>query len=273
MIGLDFDQKGIESLKSKYSSSSASSASSASSGKHLFFTVDVTKGQGVQEVYEAVVAAGISRVDAVVNLAGVINVGPLVEMAERDFTTTVSIALFGTFLTTKTFFPLLVASGRGRVINTSSEVSHTCYQPFNIPYQLSKVAIEGYSRGLQAEVRRLGMKVVVISPGPVLTPLLNLVGDKFGKARDSSRYFKSDLGHLASSSPYYAATFGVSSEAVAEVYFQAIHASYPRYQYLVNNSVGFWVLGFIPAPFAQMIQMAATPLVARLISSIKSKTS
>jgi len=252
VIGLDFDEKGITGLKSKYAGS-----------KHLFFAVDVTKSQSLQEVQRQLAAANVVSLDAVLNIAGVLQVGALADMPEQGFVSTISVALFGAFLTTKTFFPLLLA-GKGRVVNMSSEVAHTSYQPFNIPYQISKVAVEGYSCGLRGELWKLGIRVVVVAPGAVNTSLIGEITSNVDKAVQASVYFKDDLRCLSSSSKQYGDLYGIAPEKVADVFFHAVHAEYPRYRYRVNNSLVFRIFAWIPAPLAQIAQVYMAPIISKL---------
>ena len=65
-------------------------------------------------------------IDAVVNCAGVIRGGPLVEMKEDDVRLVMDVNVMGTVHTTKAFFPLLKRAGvraNPKIINIASEVS------------------------------------------------------------------------------------------------------------------------------------------------------
>src|SRR3954447_9538989 len=71
--------------------------------------VDVTDEASVAALADRV-SAETSRLDAVVNFAGILGIGPLVEIAPTDFRRTLDVNVVGTFLVNRALFPLLVAA-------------------------------------------------------------------------------------------------------------------------------------------------------------------
>jgi NAD(P)-dependent dehydrogenase (short-subunit alcohol dehydrogenase family) len=109
---------------------------------------------------------GTSRLDIVVNNAGVGLFGPLETVTADDFDTVFGTNVRGTFFLIQSLVPLL---GEGaRVINVSSSLTrHT--SPATSVYSASKAAVEALSRTLAAELGPRGIRVNSLAPGPTAT--------------------------------------------------------------------------------------------------------
>ncbi|MEU6927331.1 SDR family oxidoreductase [Streptomyces sp. NPDC046631] len=109
---------------------------------------------------------GASRLDIVVNNAGVGVFGPLEAVTADDFDTVFGTNVRGTFFLTQSLVPLLAQGAR--VINVSSSLTrHT--SPATSVYSASKAAVEALSRTLAAELGPRGIRVNSIAPGPTAT--------------------------------------------------------------------------------------------------------
>ncbi|MFF2921507.1 SDR family NAD(P)-dependent oxidoreductase [Streptomyces celluloflavus] len=109
---------------------------------------------------------GASRLDIVVNNAGVGVFGPLEAVTADDFDTVFGTNVRGTFFLIQSLVPLLAQGAR--VINVSSSLTrHT--SPATSVYSASKAAVEALSRTLAAELGPRGIRVNSIAPGPTAT--------------------------------------------------------------------------------------------------------
>ncbi|AXG79868.1 SDR family NAD(P)-dependent oxidoreductase [Streptomyces paludis] len=76
---------------------------------------------------------------------------------------------FGLARLTQLVLPAMRARGTGRVVNVAAMGGH-----FSLPgagfLHASKYAVEALSDALRLEVRGLGVTVVIVEPGPILTP-------------------------------------------------------------------------------------------------------
>ncbi|MFC4562173.1 SDR family NAD(P)-dependent oxidoreductase [Nocardiopsis mangrovi] len=108
----------------------------------------------------------VSRLDIVVNNAGVGVFGPLEAVTLDDFDTVFDTNVRGTFFLIQSLLPIL-AQGAS-IINVSSSLSrHT--SPATSVYSASKAAVEALSRTLAAELGLRGIRVNSIAPGPTAT--------------------------------------------------------------------------------------------------------
>jgi NAD(P)-dependent dehydrogenase (short-subunit alcohol dehydrogenase family) len=126
--------------------------------------------QAAKRVFEA-----CDRIDALINNAGVAVPGPLQFVTEADFERQMDINLKSVRRITNTFLPLLGTAPDfkgppGRIINVSS-ISGLFSSPFNGVYSISKHALESMTDVYRRELRRYGIKVMAIEPGPIKTKI------------------------------------------------------------------------------------------------------
>lgn len=158
---------------------------------------DVTDEASVDALRDRV-AASTSRLDAVVNFAGVVGIGPLVELEPAAFRRVLDVNVVGGFLVNRALFPLLYqasrAGARPRIVLLSSETGWQTAMPFNGPYAISKHAVEAYGDSLRRELMLLDVDVVKIQPGAFKTGMLDSVLGRFQKLADDSEHFGRQLG-------------------------------------------------------------------------------
>jgi 3-oxoacyl-[acyl-carrier protein] reductase len=82
--------------------------------------------------------------------------------------------LHGAFLANRAVLPLMIAQGSGDILNIGSALSpHGMKgQPHAAAYSATKYALAGFTHALAAEVVDLGVRVNIVFPGAVLTPLI-----------------------------------------------------------------------------------------------------
>ena len=156
--------------------------------------MDVTIGESIRSAFE-VVAGRTDRLDAVVNFAGVMGIGSLVDIEEERLARILDINVMGTYRVNRQFFPL-VERAKGRIVNISSETGWQSAAPFNGPYAMSKYAIEAYSTALRRELALLGVKVVTIQPGAFRTNMVSGIEKAFTIAAAESERFSGVLEKL-----------------------------------------------------------------------------
>lgn len=115
------------------------------------------------------------RIETLINNAGIAVPGPLQFVNEEDFEKQMDINLKSVRRITNTFLPLLGTAtdfkGKpGRIINISS-ISGLLSVPFNGVYSISKHALESMTDVYRRELRRYGIKVIAIEPGPIKTKI------------------------------------------------------------------------------------------------------
>lgn len=124
---------------------------------------DVADDASVQAmIAEIVKQAG--RIDLVVNNAGVGLLGGAEESSIAQAQRLFDVNVFGVARVVNAVLPIMRAQKTGRIINMSS-ILGLIPAPFNAFYAATKHAIEGYSESLDHEVRKQGIRVVLVEPG------------------------------------------------------------------------------------------------------------
>jgi NAD(P)-dependent dehydrogenase (short-subunit alcohol dehydrogenase family) len=137
---------------------------------------DVTDPDSVNQAAAAVKqATAEQRLFGLVNNAGIAVAGPLAYLPLERFRLQIEVNLLGVHTVTQAFLPLLgtepsLRGNAGRVVNISS-VSGRLAVPFLGAYAASKFGLEGYSDSLRRELMLFGIKVILIEPGAVVTPI------------------------------------------------------------------------------------------------------
>lgn len=132
--------------------------------------LDVT----VPDQISAAVAKAIEtfgRVDVLVNNAGQGLVGSVEETPERSARDVFEVNFFGPMSLTRAVLPHMRAQRGGRIVNISA-IAGICNEMGFGYYGASKFALEGASEALASEVRPLGIRVILVEPGPFRTPFI-----------------------------------------------------------------------------------------------------
>ncbi|MEU6658809.1 SDR family NAD(P)-dependent oxidoreductase [Streptomyces sp. NPDC046821] len=111
------------------------------------------------------------RVDVLVNNAGAYRKRPLLELTEKELTTTLQINLIGPVLGMKAVIPLMRERG-GSIINIASTAALGGY-PGGLAYSSSKWGLRGATKSAAKELGALGIRVNCICPGAIDTAMIS----------------------------------------------------------------------------------------------------
>lgn len=114
------------------------------------------------------VAARQGRVDFLFNNAGIMTVGPIDHMAEKDFHDAMGTHFWGPLHTIRAALPHMRRAGEGRIVNISS-IGGRVGVPHLVPYCASKFALTGLSSSLRAELAHENVLVTTVCPGLMRT--------------------------------------------------------------------------------------------------------
>jgi NAD(P)-dependent dehydrogenase (short-subunit alcohol dehydrogenase family) len=127
---------------------------------------DVTSAKDVRNLMAAVVSRwGV--IDAVVNNAGIMTVGPVECMTTADYRAAMDTHFWGALHMIEAALPHLKRR-RGHIVNIAS-VGGQISVPHMAPYSASKFALVGLSEGLRAELAASGVQVTTVCPGIMRT--------------------------------------------------------------------------------------------------------
>jgi NAD(P)-dependent dehydrogenase (short-subunit alcohol dehydrogenase family) len=124
--------------------------------------LDVTVQEEIDAAVETIKSEG-RGLYGLINNAGVLVAGPLIEIDEEDLQFQMDVNVFGPYRVTKAFAPLIIES-KGR-ISTTGSISGILSGPFFGAYSISKHAVESYTDSLAAEMAKFDVQVSIIDPG------------------------------------------------------------------------------------------------------------
>ena len=111
-----------------------------------------------------------SRIDILVNSAGVILRGPVEDYSEEEWNYIFDINLRGLFFCCQLVGKEMIKRKKGKIINISSNVSEVV-QPGRSIYAVSKAGVSHLTRALALEWAQHNINVNAIGPGPTITEL------------------------------------------------------------------------------------------------------
>jgi NAD(P)-dependent dehydrogenase (short-subunit alcohol dehydrogenase family) len=159
----DRDKEGAEKVAEHLNEHASGTASAAS--------LDVTDADAVEALYHSV-ADQNGRLDLVFNNAGIAVGGMTDELSLDHWNRTIDVNLRGVVHGVHAAYPIMLKQGHGHILNTAS-LAGLVPAPMMLPYTTTKHAVVGMSLALRAEAATRGVRVSVICPGFVDTPLLD----------------------------------------------------------------------------------------------------
>ncbi|HEX2312822.1 MAG TPA: glucose 1-dehydrogenase [Thermomonospora sp.] len=138
---------------------------------------DVTSAAAMRDLVELAVSR-YGGLDALVTSAGIQRYGTVEETSEELWDEVLSVNLKGVFLACKAAVPALRARGGGTIVTISSVQAFTA-QDGVAAYTASKAAINGLTRAMAMDHAADGIRVNVVCPGSVETPMLRWAADLF----------------------------------------------------------------------------------------------
>jgi len=132
---------------------------------------DVSNKLQVKEMRDIVLDT-FGRIDVLVNNAGFVIYGRVLELSIEEIESQMETNYFGMIYCTKSFLPHMIEQGTGHIVNVAS-VGASFGIPGVASYCATKFAMLGFSEGLKHELSGTGVGITVVSPIGVNTPLFD----------------------------------------------------------------------------------------------------
>ena len=182
---------------------------------------DTSVGAAIDKVF-----AHHDRVDALVNNAGVFVLGAVEDLPLDVFQQAMETNYLGALRCIKAVLPRMREARSGCIVNVSSVAGRFAIGG-HASYTASKFALEALSEALAQEVRGFGIRVAVVEPGVIRTPI-------FDKLRDPPR---SEYPHEARLRASDSTDSALSPFVVASVIREIIEGQSHQLRYAVPDGV------------------------------------
>ncbi|MCC6775853.1 MAG: SDR family oxidoreductase [Hyphomicrobiales bacterium] len=127
------------------------------------------------------VLARHSRIDILVNAAGWNDIQPFLENAPDYMDRVIAINLGGLIHLTQALLPSMIAAGKGKIVNVSSDAGRVGSSG-ETTYAAAKGGVIAFTKSLAREVARHAINVNCVCPGPTDTPMLQSRPEKLKEA-------------------------------------------------------------------------------------------
>jgi NAD(P)-dependent dehydrogenase (short-subunit alcohol dehydrogenase family) len=212
--------------------------------------IDVTDPLSIGNAVKAVRAnLGEKGLYGLVNNAGIALAGPIEFVPIESLREQFEVNVLGQVAVTQAFLADLRQS-QGRIVNISSFSGRVAF-PFLGPYAASKHALEALSDSLRVELRPWNIRVSVIEPGRIHTPIWE---KSLQKAEEFVRNLPAEAQNLYGPMLEYALDTTLKKgrmlpvEVVVEKVVHALTAKRPKPRYLVGRKSGRRLLMMQLAP-------------------------
>jgi len=112
------------------------------------------------------------RPDLWVNNAGILAAGSALTQLDAEIRRCIDVNLLGVINGSRAATDVMVERGSGRILNIASLASWVAV-PGETVYAATKHAVRAFSVGLAAELRRTGVRVKILCPDGIWTPMLH----------------------------------------------------------------------------------------------------
>lgn len=139
-----------------------------------YFVCDVTKNEQIESMVKQVLAKH-KRIDVLVNNAGLWIQGSLESNQPKEIQKLFEVNALGTILFSRAVIPAMKSQKAGWILNVISQAGFYGKAERSV-YNASKWAITGFTKSLEMELAKFGIKVVGLYPGMMKTHIFKKVG-------------------------------------------------------------------------------------------------
>jgi NADP-dependent 3-hydroxy acid dehydrogenase YdfG len=141
----------------------------AAGGEALAIPTDVAD-EASANAFVRTAAEHFGRLDALINNAGVMQLGPIEGAPTEEWRRMVDVNVFGVLYCTHAALPIMREAGGGHIVNVSS-VGGKVVGTYSGVYSLTKFGLGAFTEALRRESIAAGIRVTLVVPGSTATEL------------------------------------------------------------------------------------------------------
>lgn len=149
-------------------------------GKCRSFAVDVTSDAQIQDMIKEIIA-DFSKIDFLVNNAGITRDNLLMRMKEEDWDQVLTVNLKSVFLLSKSVSRYMMKARFGRIVNVSSVIG-IIGNIGQANYSASKAGVIGFTKSMAKELASRNITVNAVAPGFIKTPMTDRLTEEVKKS-------------------------------------------------------------------------------------------
>ena len=173
-------------------------------------TLDATDRAGIDAL-----AAELGAFDVLMNCAGFVHHGTVLDCTERDWDFTMTLNVKSMYFTIRAFLPAMLKRGKGAsIVNISSGASSVRGIPNRFVYGTSKAAVIGLTKSVAADYIKQGIRCNAICPGTIATPSLDERIAALGNVEQARKAFveRQPMGRLGTAEEVAALALYLASD-------------------------------------------------------------
>ena len=160
-------------------------------------------------------AAELGAIDVLMNCAGFVHHGTVLDCTERDWDFTMTLNVKSMYFTIRAFLPAMLKRGKGAsIVNISSGASSVRGIPNRFVYGTSKAAVIGLTKSVAADYIKQGIRCNAICPGTIATPSLDERIAALGNVEQARKAFveRQPMGRLGTAEEVAALALYLASD-------------------------------------------------------------
>ncbi|HKF74093.1 MAG TPA: SDR family oxidoreductase [Stellaceae bacterium] len=171
--------------------------------------LDATHSAGITTL-----ANEIGPVDVLMNCAGFVHHGTVLDTGERDWDFSMTLNVKSMYYTIRAFLPGMLKKGKGSIVNVASGASSVRGIPNRFVYGTSKAAVIGLTKSVAADFIKQGIRCNAICPGTIATPSLDDRIAALGNVEEARRAFiaRQPMGRLGTAEEVAALAVHLASD-------------------------------------------------------------
>lgn len=207
------------------------------------YKADVSSFSQVQSVISQ-----IEQIDTLICNAGIIDFFPLIEDAEHRLKNIFEVNFYGVHHLIKACSKKLINfRGKIGVVSSESVLIPGCFQP----YQISKIALEGYVNSIRTELRLKNVQITIIRPSAIQTPVLEKV---YQETKLTNSIYEKEFQSFLKNARKQVGKSSSADEVARKVYL-ILYKSKLKHLYRIKNKWSYRIFSFLPTSWKDRLMI------------------